>query len=388
MKNIPLVDLRAQYAPLQEEMKDAIGDVLDGMKLFLGENVFQLERDFAKFCGARHAVGVGSGTDALYLGLKALDVQPGDEVITVPNTFIATVAAIHMAGAKPVFVDIDPDTYVMDPAKVSAAVTPRTKVLLPVHLYGQPADMAPLRMLADEHHLKVLEDACQAHGAEYRGRRTGTLGDAAAYSFYYSKNLGAYGEGGMTVTNSRAIATRLQLLRNHGSETRYYHSLLGMNSRLDELQAAILRIKLRYLEHWNTGRRALAREYTKRLVDMPGVATPVESRDAKHVYHLYVIRTERRDELLEWLTRHGVHAGIHYPVPIHLQEACKDLGYGEGDFPVAERVANEIISLPIYPELGIDDVNYICQTIADFFRGKKSTNGTHAKAAPAGGAKK
>jgi dTDP-4-amino-4,6-dideoxygalactose transaminase len=292
-----------------------------------------------------------------------------------------------MAGAKPVFVDIDADTYLMDPAKVERAITPKTKVLLPVHLYGQPADMAPLCMLADEHNLKVLEDACQAHGAEYRGRRTGTLGDAAAYSFYYSKNLGAYGEGGIAVTNSRATATRLQLLRNHGSETRYYHKMLGMNSRLDELQAAVLRIKLRYLEHWNTARRAIAQEYTKRLSGMPGVATPVETPDVKHVYHLYVIRTERRDELLDWLQRHGVHAGIHYPVPIHLQEACRDLGYNEGDFPVAERVSKEIISLPIYPELGIDDVNYVCQTISDFFRDKRSVNGNHARAV-LGGTKK
>jgi dTDP-4-amino-4,6-dideoxygalactose transaminase len=279
----------------------------------------------------------------------------------------------------------------MDTSQLEAAVTPRTRVILPVHLYGQPADMHTIKMVAAEHDLKVLEDACQAHGAEYRGQRTGTLGDAAAYSFYYSKNLGAYGEGGAAVTNSRAIATRLQLLRNHGSSTRYYHSLLGMNSRLDELQAAILRIKLRYLEQWNTARRALAEEYNKRLAAIAGVSAPVEAADARHVYHLYVIRTEARDDLLDWLTRHGVHAGIHYPVPIHLQEACTDLGYKEGDFPVAERAAKEIISLPIYPELGIDEVNYICQTVADFFRGKRTRplNGAKkALAATAGGKRK
>ena len=384
MKNIPLVDLRGQYAPLQEEVKEAISAVLDGMNLFLGENVFQLESDFAAFCNAKHAVGVGSGTDALYLGLRALGVGPGDEVITVPNTFIATVSAISMAGAKPVFVDIDAGTYLMDTSKIQAAITERTKALLPVHLYGQPVAMDRVRMLAKEHGLAVLEDACQAHGAEYRGARTGTLGDVAAYSFYYSKNIGAYGEGGVAVTDSRDIATQLQLLRNHGSSTRYQSVLYGMNSRLDEIQAAVLRIKLRHLERWNETRRALAAEYNRRLAGLPGVTTPVEAPDAKHVYHLYVIRVQERDELLEWLKRHGVHAGIHYPVPIHLQEACRDLEHREGDFPVAERVAKEIISLPIYPELTIEDLDYICQTIGDFFDDER-TERPRAAAASEGG---
>ena len=387
MKNIPLVDLRGQYAPLQEEVKEAISGVLDGMNLFLGENVFQLESDFAEFCNAKHAVGVGSGTDALYLGLRALGVGPGDEVITVPNTFIATVSAISMVGAKPVFVDIDPETYLMDTPKIQAAITERTKVLLPVHLYGQPVAMDKVRMLASEHGLAVLEDACQAHGAEYRGARTGTLGDAAAYSFYYSKNLGAYGEGGIAVTDSRDIATQLQLLRNHGSSTRYHSVLYGMNSRLDEIQAAVLRIKLRHLEQWNDARRALAGEYNRRLAGLAGVVTPAEAPDAKHVYHLYVIRVQERDELLAWLKGHGVHAGIHYPVPIHLQEACSDLGYKEGDFPVTEKVTNEIISLPIYPELTIDDLDYICQTIGDFFNDKR-TERPRAAAASEGGKRK
>ncbi len=387
MKNIPLVDLRGQYAPLQEEVKEAIAGVLNGMNLFLGENVFQLERDFADFCNAKHAVGVGSGTDALYLGLRALGVGAGDEVITVPNTFIATVSAINMAGAKPVFVDIDPATYLMDTSKIEAAITARTKVLLPVHLYGQPVAMDKVRMLSKEHGLAVLEDACQAHGAEYRGARAGTLGDAAAFSFYYSKNLGAYGEGGIAVTDSRDIATQLQLLRNHGSSTRYYHSVLGMNSRLDELQAAVLRIKLRHLEQWNDARRTLAGEYNRRLAGLAGVVTPVEAPEAKHVYHLYVIRVQKRDELLDWLKEHGIHAGIHYPVPIHLQEACSDLGYEEGDFPVAEKVSNEIISLPIYPELTIEDVDYICQTIGDFFSDKR-TERPRAAAASEGGTRK
>ena len=382
MKNVPLVDLRGQYEPLKEEIQAAMEEVLDGMKLFLGENVFQLERDFAALCGARHAIGVGSGTDAIYLALRAFDIGAGDEVITAPNSFIASAAAIAMTGATPVFADIDPETYTLDPAQLGRAITPRTKAVMPVHLYGQPADMQAIKQIAEAHGLWVVEDACQSHGAEYRGMRTGTLGDAAAFSFYYSKNLGAYGEGGAVVTNNRALATKVQLLRNHGSSTRYHHSVLGMNSRLDELQAAVLRIKLRHLEKWNIKRRALALEYNKRLALYPEVVTPVERAEMMHVYHLYVVRVPHRDELLEWLNRHGVGAAVHYPVPIHLQEATSHLGYRKGDFPVTERVAGEILSLPIYPELGIDDVNYICQTIGDFLRARRSKRG---RAAAAGG---
>jgi len=371
MTKIPLVDLRGQYEPLKEEVRDAVEGVLDGMKLFLGENVYQLERDFAKFCKARHAVGVGSGTDAIFLALKAVGVQRGDEVITAPNSFIATAAAIEMAGAMPVFADIDPETYTLDPKKIEAAITPKTKAIVPVHLYGHPAEMTAIRAIADAHKLAVVEDACQSHGAEYRGQRTGSLGDAAAFSFYYSKNLGAYGEGGIAVTNKRGVATQIQLLRNHGSSSRYYHTVLGTNSRLDEIQAAILRIKLRYLEQWNIRRRALALEYNKRLAQFKDVITPVERAHAMHVYHLYVVRAPHRDELLEWLSRQGVGANVHYPVPIHLQEATKHLGHKPGDFPEAEKASQEILSLPIYPELGIDEVNYICQSIGDFLRTKQ-----------------
>jgi dTDP-4-amino-4,6-dideoxygalactose transaminase len=380
MKNVPLVDLRGQYEPLMEEVQTAIAEVLDGMKLFLGENVFALERDFAALCTARHAIGVGSGTDAIYLALRALDIGHGDEVITAPNSFIASAAAIVMTGATPVFADIDEKTYTIDPEQVDLAMTPRTKAIMPVHLYGQPADMTKLKQIADDHKVALIEDACQAHGAEYRGQRTGTLGDAAAFSFYYSKNLGAYGEGGAVVTNNRGIASRVQLLRNHGSSQRYYHSVLGMNSRLDELQAAVLRIKLRYLENWNIKRRALALEYNKRLGEFPEVVTPFERADSTHVYHLYVVRVPYRDELLEWLNRHGVGAAIHYPVPIHLQEATRYLGYGAGDFPVTEQVTSEILSLPIYPELTIDDVNYICQTVGDFLRARRGKRGRAATA--------
>jgi len=384
MKNIPLVDLRGQYEPMKAEVQAAVADVLDGMKLFLGENVFQLEREFSEFCAARHAVGVGSGTDALYLALRALGVGPGDEVITVPNSFFATAAAICMTGATPVFVDIDAESYTMDARLIEPKITPRTKAVMPVHLYGQPADMRAIKQVAEAHNLAVIEDACQAHGAEYRGQRTGTLGDAAAFSFYFSKNLGAYGEGGIAVTNNRDLASKLQLLRNHGSSQRYYHTAVGMNSRLDEIQAAVLRIKLRHLEQWNIARRALAREYSKRLSAFSEVTTPWERPDATHVYHLYVIRVPHRDELLEWLTRQGVGAAIHYPVPIHLQEALAHLGHREGDFPVTERVTGEIISLPVYPELGLDDVNYICQSIGDFLR-MKHTRRSVSRGAASGG---
>lgn len=371
MKNIPLVDLRAQYEPIREEVQAAVADVLGGMKLFLGENVFQLEREFARFCGARHAVGVGSGTDAIYLSLRALGIGPGDEVITAPHSFFATAGAIMMTGATPVFADIDAETYTLDPRGIEEKITPRTKAVMPVHIYGQPADMRALREAALAHNLAIVEDACQAHGAEYRGQRTGTLGDAAAFSFYFSKNLGAYGEGGAVVTNNREIASRLQMLRNHGSSTRYYHSAVGMNSRLDEIQAAVLRIKLRYLEQWNIARRGLALEYNRRLAGLPGVTTPVERPDSTHVYHLYVVRVPHRDEMLEFLNKNGIGAAVHYPVPMHLQEATRHLGYRPGDFPVTEKLVGEIISLPIYPELGIDDVNYICQNIADFLRQKR-----------------
>ena len=381
MKVIKLVDLQRQYEPLKEEVLAAISDVLDGMNLFLGENVYHLERDFARFCQAKHAIGVGSGTDGLYLALRACGVEPGDEVITAPNTFFATVEAIAMVGAKPVFVDIDPDTYTMDPNLIEYAITPKTKALIPVHLYGHPADMQPIMALARRHGLRVIEDACQAHGAEYGGRRAGSMGDAAVFSFYYSKNLGAYGEGGMVVTNDRDVATRLQMLRNHGSPERYRHSIIGVNSRLDEIQAAILRLKLDYLEQWNMKRRALAIEYTRRLSEVPDVGLPIERAGARHVFHLYVVQVPRRDQVQQWLSRHGIETGIHYPLPIHLQEACAHLGYKRGSFPQAEAAADQILSLPMHPDLTIDDVAYVCQTLTDCIYGRRTRR---ASSLPAG----
>lgn len=371
MKSIPLVDLKAQFQGIKPEVMPAIESVLDGMNLFLGENVYHLERDFAEMCHAKYGVGVGSGTEALFLALTACGIGVGDEVITVPNTFFATVEAIVLTGARPVFVDIDPGTYTMDPSQIEDVVGPRTKAVIPVHLYGQPADMGPIKRVASKYGLKIIEDACQAHGATYDDRRTGSLGDVAAFSFYYSKNLGAYGEGGIITTKNRAIATHMQMLRNHGSSQRYYHTYYGTNSRLDEIQAAILRVKLPYLEQWSTRRRALALEYSQRLKDIPEVQTPVEREGSSHVYHLYVIQVPDRDDLQAWLKRHGVQTGIHYPVPIHLQPACAHMGYSEGSFPVAEAAADRILSLPIYPELAIEDVAYICQTIKDYY-GKRS----------------
>ena len=368
---IEFVDLKRQFRPLQEEIMSRIEKVLGTMNLFLGENVYRLEEEFAAYCGVPHAIGVGSGTDALHLALRAVGVGPGDEVITVANTFFATVEAIALCGARPVFVDIDPASYTMDPSRVEVAITPRTKAILPVHLYGQPADMDPIVDISRKHGLAVVEDACQAHGAEYKGAKTGSLGDVAAFSFYYSKNLGAYGEGGMVVTKDREIATSVQMLRNHGGKERYHHAVMGVNARLDEIQAVALRVKLPHLDSWNASRRTWAEEYSRRLAGLEDVVTPVAQPYAKHVYHLYVIRAPDRDDLQKWLKRHDVSTGIHYPVPVHLQEACADLGYSPGSLPETEGAAREILSLPMFPELTVDEVAYVCQTIIGYARGRK-----------------
>ena len=368
---IEFVDLKRQYQPLRGEIMPRIEQVLNGMNLFLGENVYRLEEEFASYCGTRHAVGVGSGTDALHLALRAVGVGPGDEVITVSHTFFATAEAIVLAGGRPVFVDIDPETYTMDPSLIEGAITPRTKAIVPVHLYGHPVDMDPVISISRKYGLSVVEDACQAHGAEYKGVKAGSLGDAAAFSFYYSKNLGAYGEGGMVVTKDREIATRVQMLRNHGAKERYQHDLVGMNARLDEIQAAVLRVKLPYLDGWNAARRTWADEYSRRLSDLEEVVTPVVQPYAEHVFHLYVIRTPDRDRLQKWLKSHGVSTGIHYPVPVHLQEACSGFGYSPGSLPETEAAAREILSLPMFPELTIDEVEYVCQTIRGYVREKR-----------------
>lgn len=361
---IPFVDLKSQYQCIKEEVLAEIGQALDGMQLFLGKNVQTLESDFAAYCDTEFAIGVGSGTDALYIALRACGVGPGDEVITVPNTFIATAEAIILAGARPVFVDINPETYNIDTSQIERVINSQTTAILPVHLYGQPADMDPILELAEAYKLKVIEDACQAHGAEYRGRRTGSMGDAGCFSFYFSKNLGAYGEGGMVTTSDPDIARRCRMLRDHGQSAKYYHSLMGVNSRLDELQAAVLRIKLPYLDEWTENRRRLAQAYYDGLP--PSVLKPQEMSWAKHVYHLYVVRTQERDQLREWLESKGIAAGMHYPVPIHLQEAWREYGGADCSLPVTEKITREIISLPMYPELSIEEVDYICDSIREF----------------------
>ena len=363
---IPLVNLKKQYAPLKGEILSGIEHVFDGMQLFLGENVQALEKDFSQFCGAAYGVGVSDGTAALHIILRVMDIGPGDEVITVSHTFIATAEAILLVGAKPVFVDINPVTYLMDVDQVEAKITSHTKAILPVHLYGQIVDMDPLMELASRYHLRVVEDACQAHGAEYKGRKAGSLGDAAGFSFYYSKNLGAYGEGGFITTNDPELYRRIRMIRDHGSERRYYHDLVGMNARLDEVQAVVLRAKLPHLTDWNQQRRAHASLYNQLLQDSP-VVTPVENKGNTHIYHLYVLRTPKRDELQAFLKERGIFTGIHYPVPNHLQPAMKSLGYKPGDFPVTEQVVTEIISLPMFAELTDEEISHVADMVKEFY---------------------
>lgn len=362
---IPFLELKAQYHSIKEEIDGAVSQVLEKGWFILGENVRAFEEEFAAYCGASFGVGVGSGTEALHLALLACGVQPGDEVITVPNTAVPTVSAISFAGATPVFVDIHPDSYNMEPSGIEAKMTERTRAIIPVHLFGQAADMGPILEIARRHNLKVIEDACQAHGAEYQGRKVGTFGDAGCFSFYPTKNLGAYGDGGMIITNDASIAEKARLLRNYGEKQRYYHSIKGFNSRLDELQAAILRVKLRHLDEWNEARRERAKLYDRHLAES-GVATPAEMAYGRHVYHLYVIRSPRRDELQAFLASKGIGTLIHYPVPVHLQEAYRDLGIGPESLPVAERYAGEILSLPLYPELSRESVERVAGLVGEF----------------------
>lgn len=363
---IPLVDLGRQYQPLKEEILNGVAQALEGMHLFLGENVQAFEQEFARFCGAQHGIGVSDGTAALQIILRAMGIGPGDEVITVAYTFIGTAEAIVLAGARPVFVDIHPDTYLMDVAQIEAKITPRTKAILPVHLFGQVVDMDQVCAIARRHGLWVIEDACQAHGATYRGRRAGSLGDAAAFSFYFSKNLGGYGEGGFITTGDADLAQKIRMIRNHGSERRYYNELIGMNGRLDEIQAAILRAKLPHLDCWNAQRRAHAACYDELFRQLP-VVTPATCPENEHVYHLYTIRSDRRDELSAHLKSKGIASGVYYPVPIHLQGAMAEYGYRPGDLPVTERVGAYVLSLPMYPELTDTEIAYVASSVAAFF---------------------
>lgn len=355
---IPLVDLHAQYLSLKPEMDAAIQGVLDQTSFILGPHVETFEKAFAAFCGAEHCIGMGNGTDATVLALEGLGVGRGDEVITVSHTFIATAEGISELGAVPVFVDIRPDTLLMDVTKIEGAITPRTKAILPVHLYGQTVDMDPLLEIARKHGLKVVEDACQAHGAEYKGRRAGSMGDAATFSFYPGKNLGAYGDAGAVVTNHAEVADWIRRKRNHGRATKYTHDFVGRNSRMDGLQGAVLNVKLPYLEAWNAQRREIATHYDAMLAPM-GVRRVAVQQECLPAYHLYVIRVGDRDQVLARLKETSIEAGIHYPVPLHLQKAYAHLGMKSGDLPVTEAAAYEILSLPIYPEMGIR----VCETV-------------------------
>lgn len=365
MEPIPAFDLHRQVESLQAEIEAATRQILASGSFILGEEVSAFEREFADFCGASFALGVGSGTDALHLALRACGVGAGDEVIAPSHTAVATVAAIEMTGAHPVLVDIDPDRFTLDPEKVETAITPRTRAIVPVHLYGCPADMDVLLKVAHAENIRIVEDASQAHGATLNGRRVGSLGDIAAFSFYPTKNLGAFGDGGAVVTNDPELAERVRLLRQYGWEHRYVSKVKGFNSRLDEIQAGILRIKLRRLDSWNTRRREIADLYFRLLSD-PAITLPMIPANAVHVFHQFVLRCPHRNELREFLTRQGIQTLVHYPVPVHLQPGYADLGLVRGGLPRSERAADEVLSLPVFPELTGEEVRRVAEAVRSF----------------------
>ena len=359
---IPFVDLKAQYLSIKDEIDAAISNVLESSQFVLGKEVSAFEEEFAAYCQAKYGIGVNSGTSALHLALLAAGVGPGDEVITVSFTFVATAAAICYTGAKPVFIDIEPKSFTMDVTQLEKAITKRTKAILPVHLYGQPADMDPILEIARLHKLLVIEDAAQAHGSEYKGHRVGSIGNLGCFSFYPGKNLGAYGEGGMVVTDNADYARTIRMLRDWGAERKYQHVLKGYNYRLEGIQGAVLRVKLRHLEVWNEARRAHATRYNELLFDS-GVQTPEEMAYARHVYHVYAIRTPQREALQKALSEKGIQTNIHYPIPVHLLPAYADLGYRQGDFPNSERAANEVLSLPMFAELLVEQVEKVTEAV-------------------------
>jgi dTDP-4-amino-4,6-dideoxygalactose transaminase len=364
---IPYLDLKAQLQPLRAELVAAFERTLDRCSFCLGPDVVQFEKDFATFIGTRHCVGVNSGTSALHVALLLLDIGPGDEVVTTPLTFVATSWAISYVGAKPVYVDIDDATFNLNPDLLEAAITPRTKAILPVHLYGHPCDLDPMLSLADRHGVPLVEDAAQAHGARYRGRTVGTLGRMACYSFYPGKNLGACGEGGALVTDDEALAGRARALREHGSRVRYYHDEVGYNYRMEGLQGATLAIKLKHLASWTAGRQRVAHRYHELLADTP-LQLPREAEWAESAYHLYVVRHGEREALMKHLQANQVGCALHYPLPLHLQKCYASLGYPEGSFPVAERAARECLSLPIYPEMPDAHIERVSEVIHQFFQ--------------------
>lgn len=361
---IPFVDLKSQYRSIKEEVDGAVARVLESGQFVLGDEVEAFEEEFAACCHARYGIAVNSGTSALHLALLAAGIGPGDEVITVSFTFVATVAAVYYAGARPVFVDIEPQSYTMEVGQLERAITERTKAIMPVHLYGQSADMDPILEVARRHHLIVIEDAAQAHGAEYKGRRVGSIGDLGCFSFYPGKNLGAYGEGGMVVTSNPEYARALRMLRDWGQERKYHHTVKGYNYRMEAMQGAILRVKLRHLEAWTESRRARAARYDKLLADCE-VQPPIALPDNRHVYHIYAVRAAERNALQQALHGHGIQTGIHYPVPVHLQEAYADSGYRSGDLPCTEQAAGSVLSLPMYAELSDAQIEAVCAAMPE-----------------------
>jgi dTDP-4-amino-4,6-dideoxygalactose transaminase len=363
--HVPFLDLRVHHQPLMEEFVDAFRQVAETSAFAGGPFVARFEAEFAAFCGNRYALGVGSGTDALWLSLLALGVGPGDEVITVPNSFMATAEAISLCGARPVFVDVDEETYTMDPEKLEAAITLRTQAIVPVHLFGQTAAMDAILAIARRHGTPVVEDACQAHGASYKGKKAGSMGVAGCFSFYPGKNLGAFGEAGAITTDDADLRAKVQVLRDHGQAAKYLHSTIGWNARMDGIQAAVLSVKLRRLAAANEARRVHARLYNELLADEPRVIRPAVGRDNTHVYHIYAVRVQDRDGVLQRMAARGVNCAIHYPVPIHLQKAYGFLGLELGSFPVAERCAKEFLSLPMYPELTEEQVRFVVDTLKE-----------------------
>jgi len=364
---IPLVDLKAQYLSIKDEIDPAIQDILDNTSFILGKRVEDFEKKFAVLCDAKHCVGVNNGTSALRLALQALGIKPNDEIITTPFTFIAAAEAISHIGAKPVFADIDEKTYCIDPDKIREKITNKTKAIIPVHLFGQPADMDPILEIAEKHSIKVIEDAAQAHNALYKNKKAGSLGEISCFSFYPGKNLGAYGEAGAVCTSDDELAKKLVLLRQHGELTRYYHDIIGDNCRMEAIQGAVLGVKIKYLDEWTEKRRKNAEHYNKLLKDSD-LILPYEAEYAKHVYHVYAIRAKNRDRLREFLNKNGISTGIHYPIPVHLQKAYSFMGIKKGAFPISEKLADEILSLPMYPELSGEQMKYISDNIHNFLK--------------------
>lgn len=392
---IPLINLKKQYESIKDEIDKAVSEVLSGAQYIMGTNVKEFEKEFSEYLGVKHAISVGNGTDALIIALKALGIGEGDEVITTPWTFFATAESISFVGATPVFVDVRLDTFNIDPSKIEEKITPKTKAIMPVHIFGQPCDMDEINRIAKKYNLYVIEDAAQAVGSEYKGQKIGTLSDIATFSFFPTKNLGCAGDGGMIVTNDDNLATICRALRTHGSgengqkayniihnldeklneeknvdntvynPLKYYNYLIGHNSRLDEIQAAILRVKLKYLNEWNDKRRENAKFYNENLKDTR-LVTPYEENNVKHIYHLYILQSEKREEIVEFLNRKGIATGIYYPVPLHLQKAYKDLGYKEGDLPNAEYLSHRTFAIPMFAELTDEEKKYIVNSIKEF----------------------